>query len=80
MTIKQFTGKVAALLLGLIFLMTTKPDMVGSLIVMAIALLLGLASSLLVSLMRRAPRTGDGGPKGAGQRADWLSSGFGEQE
>jgi hypothetical protein len=25
------------------------------------------------------PRTADGGPKGAGQRADWLSSWYGEQ-
>jgi hypothetical protein len=45
---------VAALLLGLIFLMTTKPDVVGSLIVMAVALLLGLASSVLIF---RAART-----------------------
>ncbi len=49
---------VAALLLGLIFLMTTKPDVVGSLIVMAVALLIGLASSVLVSRMRRTPRQG----------------------
>jgi hypothetical protein len=49
---------VAALLLGLIFLMTTKPDVVGSLIVMAVALLLGLASSLLVSRMSRTPQQG----------------------
>jgi Predicted integral membrane protein (DUF2269) len=45
---------VAALLLGIVFLMTTKPAFTGSLIVMAVALALGLASGLLVS---RATRT-----------------------
>lgn len=45
---------VAALLLGLIFLMTNKPDVLTSLLVMAIALLLGLASSVLV---RRTKQT-----------------------
>jgi len=49
---------VAALLLGIVFLMTTKPELAGSLIVMAVALVLGLLSSLLVSRMRRAPRQG----------------------
>ena len=49
---------VAALLLGLVFLMTTKPDLVGSLIVMVVALLLGLAAGVLVSRMRRAPEPG----------------------
>jgi len=49
---------VAALLLGLIFLMTTKPDLVGSLIVMVVALLLGLAAGVLFSRMRRAPEPG----------------------
>src|SRR5262249_31999036 len=38
---------LAALLLGIVFLMTTKPELVGSLIVMAVALVLGLLSSLL---------------------------------
>src|SRR5215472_1636004 len=47
---------VAALLLGIVFLMTTKPELVGSLIVMAVALALGLLSSVLVSRMRRTPR------------------------
>jgi Predicted integral membrane protein (DUF2269) len=45
---------VAALLLGIVFLMTTKPSFIGSLIVMAVALALGLASGVLVS---RATRT-----------------------
>jgi uncharacterized membrane protein len=45
---------VVALLLGIVFLMITKPELIGSLIVIAIALALGLASGLLVS---RAPRT-----------------------
>jgi len=47
---------VAALLLGIVFLMTTKPELVGSLIVMAVALVLGLISSMLVSRMRRTPQ------------------------
>ena len=45
---------VAVLLLGIVFLMTTKPAFTDSLIVMAVALVLGLASGLLVS---RATRT-----------------------
>jgi small-conductance mechanosensitive channel len=49
---------VAALLLGLVFLMTTKPNLVGSLIVIVVALLLGLAAGVLVSRMRRAPEPG----------------------
>lgn len=46
----------AVLLLGIVFLMTTKPDLGGSLIVMAVALVLGLLSSLLVSRRRHTPR------------------------
>lgn len=46
------------LLLGVVFLMTTKPDLVGSLIVMGVALLLGLALSAFVSRMRRPPGQG----------------------
>ena len=49
---------VLTLLLGLVFLMTTKPDLVGSLIVMVVALLLGLAAGVLISRMRRAPQRG----------------------
>ena len=44
---------VAALLLGIVFLMTTKPELTGSLIVMAVALALGLTSGVLVSRPRR---------------------------
>lgn len=44
---------IAALLLGIVFLMTTKPSLTGSLIVIAIALVLGLASGLLVSRAAR---------------------------
>jgi uncharacterized membrane protein len=44
---------VAALLLGIVFLMTTKPELIVSLIVMAVALVLGLASGLLVSRTTR---------------------------
>ncbi|HEX6552289.1 MAG TPA: DUF2269 family protein [Ktedonobacteraceae bacterium] len=45
---------VTILLLGIVFLMTNKPELVVSLIVMAVALGLGLASGLLTS---RATRT-----------------------
>jgi hypothetical protein len=44
---------VSALLLGIVFLMTNKPSFVGSLIAMAVALVLGLASGLLVSRAKR---------------------------
>jgi hypothetical protein len=40
---------LATLLFGIVFLMTTKPSLVGSLIVMAVALALGLASGLFFS-------------------------------
>jgi len=40
---------VAALLLGIVFLMITKPSLMGALLVMGIALAIGLASGLLVS-------------------------------
>jgi DNA-binding transcriptional ArsR family regulator len=49
---------VLTLLLGLVFLITTKPNLAGSLIVMLIALLLGLAADALVSRMRRTPELG----------------------
>jgi hypothetical protein len=39
---------LAALLFGIVFLMTTKPSLPGSLIVMAVALALGLASGLFI--------------------------------
>jgi uncharacterized membrane protein len=45
---------ITVLLLGIVFLMTNKPSLIGSLIVMAIALVLGLASGVLAS---RATRT-----------------------
>src|SRR2546429_7681835 len=51
---------VAALLLGLVFLMTPKPNLEGSGIVMLVALLLGLAAGVLVWGMRRAPDPGMG--------------------
>ena len=60
---------VAALLLGLVFLMTTKPNLVGSLIVMVVALLLGLAAGVLVSRMKRAPEPGMGDQKAQDQEA-----------
>ncbi|GHP00136.1 hypothetical protein KSF_101830 [Reticulibacter mediterranei] len=46
----------AVLLLGIVFLMTTKSDLGGSLIVMAVALVLGLLSSLLISRRRHTSR------------------------
>ena len=49
---------VLVLLLCIVFLMTTKPGWVGSLIVMGVALLLGLVSGVLVS--RRGPLPGQG--------------------
>ncbi len=61
---------VAALLIGLIFLMTTKPDLVGSIVVMAVALVLGLAAGTLTSrttpaheqsVTAEASRTGEPG-------------------
>ena len=48
---------LTALLLGVVFLMTTKPSLVGSIIVMAVALVLGLVWGALVS--RRRPRGQD---------------------
>ena len=47
---------IAALLFGIVFLMTTKPALIGSLIVMAVALVIGLASGVLVS--RATPTRG----------------------
>jgi hypothetical protein len=44
---------VTILLLGIVFLMTNKPSLIGSLIVMAIALVLGLASGMLISRTTR---------------------------
>ena len=44
---------IAALLLGIVFLMTTKPSLAGSLIVIVVALVLGLASGLLASRVTR---------------------------
>src|SRR5438552_15100368 len=50
---------LTALLLGVVFVMTTKPSLVGSLIVMAVALVLGLVWGALVS-RTTPPRTGHG--------------------
>jgi Predicted integral membrane protein (DUF2269) len=44
----------AVLLLGIVFLMTTKPGLANSSIVMVVALVLGLALGLLVSRTRRS--------------------------
>jgi hypothetical protein len=47
---------VTILLLGIVFLMTNKPSLTVSLIVMAVALVLGLASGALVSRMTASRR------------------------
>lgn len=44
---------ITALLLGIVFLMTNKPSLTGSLIVMGVALALGLASGALVARSSR---------------------------
>jgi len=49
---------VTTLLLGVVFLMTNKPSLIGSIIVMALALVLGLASGVLVSRARRTSGQG----------------------
>jgi hypothetical protein len=47
---------ITALLLGMVFLMTMKPTLIGSILVMAIALVLGLASGLPLARARRDSR------------------------
>jgi Predicted integral membrane protein (DUF2269) len=49
---------VAALLLGIVFLMTNKPALIGSIIVMAVALVLGLISGVLISRATRIREQG----------------------
>ncbi|MCI0395063.1 MAG: hypothetical protein L0332_30555 [Chloroflexi bacterium] len=54
---------VAAIVLGIVFLMTTKPVLVGALIVMAVAVTLGLASALpawVVQSKQRSEAGNDG--------------------
>ena len=50
---------IAALPLGIVFLMITKPSLLGALLVMAIALVIGMASGLLVA--RTTPANGQHG-------------------
>jgi hypothetical protein len=57
---------VAVLLVGLVFLMTTKPDLLGSVIVMLIALIVGRAASDLVARRNRARWAG---PIAQGERS-----------
>jgi hypothetical protein len=47
---------LTVLLLGVVFLMTTKPELLGSLIAMAVALILGLAWSVLTTRTRGTRR------------------------
>ena len=49
----------SALLLGIVFLMTNKPALPEALLVMAIALVLGLASSVLIARPLRAIEQGN---------------------
>lgn len=49
---------VTMLLLGIVFLMTNKPSLIGSLVVMAVALVLGLVSGVLVSRATPTQRQG----------------------
>lgn len=55
---------VTILLLGIVFLMTNKPSLIGSLIVMAVALVLGLASGVFVSRAMGIPGQGMAEPIG----------------
>ena len=61
---------LTALLLGVVFVMTTKPSLVGSLIVMAVALVLGLAWGLLIARGGTRPVTDRGRSREAGESAN----------
>jgi hypothetical protein len=61
---------LTALLLGVVFVMTTKPSLVGSLIVMAVALVLGLAWGLLITRGGTRPVTDRGRSREAGESAN----------
>ena len=65
---------VTALLLGIVFLMTNKPALLGALLVMAVALVIGLASGALVS--RRTRTRG----QGAAVQMDRTSEPVGRQD
>jgi hypothetical protein len=54
---------MTVLLLGIVFLMTTKPELISSIIVMAVALVLGLASGLLFSRSTRTKQQLEAAPK-----------------
>jgi hypothetical protein len=54
-TIANFFGN-GTLLLAIVFLMTTKPTLIGSILVMAIAVVLGLASGLPLARAKRGSR------------------------
>jgi hypothetical protein len=51
---------ITALLLGIVFLMTNKPTLIGSILVIAIALVLGLASGLPLARAKRGSRRQEG--------------------
>jgi len=51
---------ITALLLGIVFLMTNKPMLIGSILVIAIALVFGLASGLPLARAKRGSRRQEG--------------------
>jgi len=59
---------MTALLLGIVVLMTTKPDLVSSIIVLRVARLLGVVSGVLVARTTRS-----GGQSVSGSRATCAS-------
>src|SRR5947208_12212892 len=61
---------LTALLLGVVFVMTTKPSLLGSLIVMAVALVLGLAWGLLIARGGARPVADRGRSREAGESAN----------
>lgn len=53
---------MTAIVLGIVFLMTTKPSLAGSIVVIAVALVLGLASGLPLARTARGSRQAAGSP------------------
>jgi predicted integral membrane protein DUF2269 len=64
---------LTALLLGVVFLMTTKPSLAGSIIVMAVALVLGLAWGLLIARRGAHPGSAQGDSAESHETADRVA-------
>jgi hypothetical protein len=64
---------LTALLLGVVFLMTTKPSLVGAIIVMAVALVLGLAWGALIARRDAQPGTAQGDSAESHETADRVA-------